>query len=819
MLRNYLVTALRNMERNRLYTAISILGLAVAFAAAILIAQFVRGEFSYDRWIPGYERIYKITHAIERPGQARETGDDNPTPLAGQLRAALPHGATVARLLGDGPIVRHGSGDAGAQETAFAWAEPDFFKIFPLPVVGGDLQSALQQPDTVVLTRSMARKYFGRDLPIGDTLEIQLKDGRHRLRVTAVLKDLPSNTNFASEIFASSRSSFSGLSQWDAKRDIGDMINLIFVRLPPLATAQDLDRRLQTAGQPQVAVFVGMGGGTRLSFQAVPLAESHLYPLSFSAYAMKPAGSRSVAYAIAALGALIVLVAGINFVTLMTARAGRRAVEVGIRKAAGASRGQLVAQFIGEALIQVAISAALALALAEMLAKLFGALVLRDLKVDVLNDHVVMAGVAGAALCIGLISAIYPALVLSGFRPATVLKGGPLQASGSPAARRVLVVVQFVILVGLIVAAATVYRQTKFALDRVLGASISENTVLAYAPCDGPFPNMVRGLRGVSAVACSSGYALNPTSGKFVEPVQMRGGPQIVFDYADVDFGFFEFYGVKPVAGRLFSPAHGEDQALTDGRDRAFASVMINETGARMLGFAGRPSAAVGRTLILWRTGSGAPSSLPATIIGVVPNIPVTVRAVVNPTYYFVGAKKHLNTLSIKVSGNDLPATVRQIEAAWTRTAPSLPINTSFAGQSKLRLYRDLITQGEAVGLCADLAVLIACLGLFALSAFITERRTKEIGVRKAMGADTRDVVLLLLWQFSIPVLIAAAIAVPVGVAAMGWWLQGFAYHIALSAWTFVLATAVAIGVAWLTVSYQSVLAARSRPATALRYE
>jgi putative ABC transport system permease protein len=830
MLRNYLVTALRNLERNRLYGAISILGLAVAFTAALLIAQFVRKEFSYDRWLPGYQQIYKVAEVIREPGQAPSTTDLGPSGFAGRLRVQLPGAIGVARLLEDTSTpLRARPGDPGVLERSFAWADPDIFKVFDLPVLGGDLQSSLQQPDTIVITRRVARWYFGRDLPIGATLQVQAIEPQprgsapptnipwHSMRVTAVLKDLPPNTNLTTEMFASDRSAYSAMSFVD-RSPPGFISNFTFVRLSPSATAADLQRALVAAGQVDAkAFFAGVGG--QLLFHAVPLAELHLTAFDDTAAVVNPVGNRSNAYALSAVAALIVLVAAINFVTLLTARAARRAMEVGVRKATGASRADLMIQFIGEALIQVAFSTAIALALAELLIGPFGAFAQRGLTLDYLHDRVLLAGIVGAALVVGLLAAVYPALVLSSFRPAAVLKGGSVQMAGTATARQALVVVQFAVLIGLLVTTATLYRQTEFALARGFGGGADGGKIVAViGGCDQAFPDDVRRLPGVSAAACSSLNALNTPYLKNGTAVQLSGGRQETFDIAPVDFGFLELYGLKPLAGRVFSRDHGEDGVLADRNATTQPTVVLNETAAHRIGFSDA-RAAVGQTL-LWPNYAppGPPTMKPSRIIGVIQDMPLTVRTATDPFVYYVSPYR-LRVLSVRLTGQDIPGTMRGIDQAWKRTGHTAPIQETFVSQFRIGLYLDLIIQGTAVAICAGLAILIACLGLFALSAYTTERRTKEIGVRKVMGADTRQVVLLLLWQFTMPVLVATAIAIPIGFVAMDWWLRGFAYHVDLPAWTFVLAAAAGVVIAWLTVSYQSFVVARAKPASALRYE
>jgi putative ABC transport system permease protein len=834
MFRNYLSTALNNLARNRLYAAISILGLAAAFTAAILIAQFVRGEFSYDRWVPGHQQVYKITGKFVQPGE--KPGPDNDATqaqIAGQLRAVMPRIIT-ARLMPSYPAVRHRAGDESILEPSLAWVDPDFFKVFPLPALAGDPRTALQQPGTVAITRSAARKYFGRDVPIGDTLQVLIADRPppgsppgteipptwRPLRVTAVLEDLPSDTNLNTEIFASSQSVFSDLHQFELFGSLGNIGTYTFVRLAPGQTAAELQRSLDIAGKPESALFQTIVSGGKFGFHAVPIVEAHLSAVGLTFARAKPVGSEAAAYEIAAVGALIVLVAAINFVTLMTARAGRRGVEVGVRKATGARRIDLMVQFMGEALVQVVLAVLIALALSEILEKPFSAFVQRELTLDFLKDPLLLPGILATALLIGLLASIYPAFVLSSFRPAAVLKGGAVQTTGSAIARQALVVIQFAILVGLIVASATIYRQTRFALAQGVGGAGTSKLVAVFTPCDNAFPEEVRHLPGVAAAACSSLNALNTPNAVNIVAVQIGGGRKESFHVAPVDFGFFDVYGIHPLAGRLFRSDHGEDRVLDDFDTRAQPTVVINETAARDLGFS-HVKDAVGR-LMTWDRflKPGTPDVIaPSTIVGVVPDLPMNIRSATAPTMYFVRSRKAMGVLSVRMTGRDMPGTLRTMADLYRKTGDERPMQQIFLQQTRRTLYLDVIIQGVTIGVCALLAVLIAFLGLFALSAYTTERRTKEIGIRKVMGASTSDVVKLLVWQFTLPVLWAIAIALPLSFLAMQAWLQGFVYRVDQAAWIYGLAAAAALIIAWATVTWQSYVVARAKPAGALRYE
>jgi putative ABC transport system permease protein len=820
MFRNYLNTALRNLARNRLYAAISILGLAIGFAASILIAQFVRTEFSYDRWIPDYQHVYKLIDVLEQPGQAPIRGDVTQSVLASQINLALPGTAATARLMQDFPTVHSTPGDDGIVDQSFAWADPSIFQVLQLPALSGDLKTALDKPDTVVITRQVARKYLGRDLPIGALLDVQTGPDHHPMRVTAVLKDLPPDTTLLTEIFASGRSAYSPLSQMDARPPVYTGVSTYtYVRVAPGQTAAQLQRALDVAGQPEAAAF--KAAGIRHAFHALPMAQIHMTAPGHTGIVVKPTGSAATTRAIATVGLLIVLVASINFVTLMTARATRRAVEVGVRKVNGARRIDLIVQFMGEALIQALLSMLIAIALASLLLKPFSAFVQRTISLDFVHDPALTGGLIAATIAIGLLGGIYPALVLSSFRPAAVLKGGLIQAAGSATARQALVVLQFAILIGLILTTITIYQQTEYALNQGMGAQRAL-TVGVWTPCNNAFPEEVRHLPGVRSAACSSLNALNSPSSKIINSVETRDGRTTTFSAAPVDFGFFEVYDIKPLAGRLFSRDHVGDAMAPQppgppsptGPAGPPPPVILNETAVRDLGFAS-PTAAIGHPM---RWGGGPMGQRPSEIIGVVPDVPAMVESATEPTFYFVSARPG-GMLSIRLTGKDMPGAVKAIGRVWKATGNTRPIQLVFFAELRRIQYLDIIIQGVTIAICAAGAVSIAALGLFALSAFTTERRTKEIGIRKVMGASTFDVVRLLMWQFTAPVLWAMAIALPLGFLLMQRWLQGFAYRIDLTAWPFVLAGTAALLIAWFTVSFQAFTVARAKPIEALRYE
>jgi putative ABC transport system permease protein len=802
VLRNYLVAALRNLARNRLYSGINIGGLAIAFAAALFIGLFVRDEFSYDSFIPGYQHVYRVATTRILPGNNQRFVPFTAPDVAAWMRLDFPAVHSVARLSSEEAGLRHG--DFEANDT-IAWADADLFTVLPLNAFAGDLRTALQQPDAIVLTRQMARKYFGRDNPIGETIEI---NRRHLMRVSAVLMDLPSNTHLDAEIFVSGRAAYSRLSVLDAMPRAADKPwTLTYIRLFPAASIDEVaralpafvDRHLQFPGFEKSRV------GIRLTL--IPIAAIHLYD----------PGSTTADYALAAIGALTVLLASLNFVNLTTARATRRAVEVGIRKACGASRKNLVIQFIGESMIFVALSMVLALALVELLMPRFNAYLGRTILFDYWRNLDLAASIAGAVLLVGALAGAYPALVLSAFPPAWVLSSRSSGPGGSHGLREALVIFQFAILIGLTVSTGILYRQTHFAMQDSLRLDKDQVLVVSGA-CTKAFKDEVRALSGVRAASCS---LMAPFDNPVVIPTRLKSGQDLSIHESAIDIGFLELYGFKPLAGRFFSAAHEADAASEDPAVSRRQTVIINETARRQLGFAS-PDEAIGQSVplsLLRSLDNDVISESAAEIIGVVSDFPMgSIRDPIGPTVFYVEPSL-FRLMSVKLSGHQIPETLASIDMLWKRLGSPRPISRFFFDQHVEDTYQDMIHEERLMGVLEAVALLIACLGLFGIAAFNSERRIKEIGIRKVMGAKTRDIMRMLLWQFSKPVLYGSLIAWPVAAFVMDRWLKGFAYHVQLGAWMFVATTVLTLVVALVTVSAHSWSVARAKPAVALRYE
>ena len=818
MIQNYLAALLRNLGRNGQYAGITIAGLAIAFAAAILIGLYVRDELSYDRWIPGHEQIFLLNYKFTGVGQPVDS-DATPEATADLLKLDFPQIQYVARAGGAGfpPAIRHG--DINLSERNFNWVDPDFFKVFPMHAVAGDPGAALEAPDALVLSKSAARKYFGIDAPVGGVL---LVDGRP-MRVAAIIDDLPSNSSLVGDVFGSSLASTSAFRQFTGGGMLANVAQT-YIRLKPGASAAPIEAGLPGFVERRIAPEVRRySTAIRETLHLKPLTAIHLHPGTQGD--TKPGGDPVVVASIGVIGALIVFVAAINFVTLMTAWASRRAVEVGVRKALGADRRDLIIQFLGESALYVAVALLFGVAIAEIALPGVNTVLQRHMALDYLGDPWLLLSLLLVGAVVAVLAGLYPAFVLSAFRPSIVLKGGPVETAGGAGVRQLLVVAQFSVLIGLLVCAATVYRQTTFALKGATHVNQDQVVILAAAPCTNALRDAIGALPGVVRAACSSPYALNLADNR---DKMTANGQERAIATAAVDFGFFEVYGVQPIVGRLFSldrPADDGAQHQTDA-----PPVVINASAARTLGFAS-PQAALGKS-VSWHFIAedyaglkGDPNRAPRSseIVGVVPDFTLgSVRLPIQPTLYFVGVKTSVLSsvvLNVKLDGARVSETLPLIDSTWKRVSHDQPLQRFFASQFMLRLYIDTLIQGAFIAVCALIAVSVACLGLFALSAYTAERRTKEIGVRKAMGASSGDILKLLLWQFLWPVLAANLIAWPLAFLVTSWWLQGFAYRIDQSPWTYLAAGAAAVVIALATVFFQGLRVSRAKPVSALRYE
>ncbi len=831
LIRNCLMAALRNMAGSPLQSAIAVFSLALGLWAAILGGVIAANQAGYDRFIPGSHQLYIATFqgiggggARKGAGAGRMSTVSSATPhdLAGYLRG-FPETRAVTRLSNTrGTFSR---GDLNNREE-FSWADPNFFALMRVPAPYGDPAAALARPDGAVITRSMARKYFGRDDARGEILTL---DHQNAFIVRAVIEDLPQHaSNLANGIYLSALAPTSLMTQDAGQPGMGPqnfMMSLTtFVRLD--GGVENLERKTTALVR---RLLSSMPLGRTIFVRFVRLDEVQLSPQ------MHPANRDRLEIFVAIAG-LVLLIACINFVSLTLARSMRRAVEVGIRKAAGAGRGLLVAQFLGETVLQALTALCAAMALAEWSLPLVNSYMQAGADFRWWSDPALLAALLGGTAFVGVAAGLYPALVLSAFRPALVLKG--LMLRGSVLGTRIrqgLVALQFAIPLALVIAAIVVFQQDHFASTDVLRLDTDQILMINQPVCGTALDAEVAALPGVVDSACS-GPSLLP-SAMLMGGTKSRDGQPFDMVLGEVGFGFFRVYHLPALAGRLPDPAHPGDAAPAHkppsppgAAPPSSAPVhmpihyVINEAAAKALGYA-NPADAIGKPL---RMNPGTPYGTDDEIIGVVRDfslypplqtiLPTAYKTSMDTGGGMRGPGFDAAALHVRLKGREIPETLAAIDAIWKRHSQD-PINRVFLDAFIQQQQIDVLRQGQAFAAFAGVAALLACLGLFGLSLAAAGQRIKEIGVRKAMGAESRQIVALLLWQFSRPVLLANLIAWPVAFWLMRRWLSEFPYHIDLQWWVFALGSAAMLLIALATVGGQALAAARQKPVLALRYE
>jgi putative ABC transport system permease protein len=823
MFRNYLITALRNIARHRLYSFINIFGLALGLACVIFIVLFIRDELSFDKWVPDSENLYRIDVDAKLPDRPVDHFALSPFIMGDFMKDHLPEVTAMTRVWGVIMTVQLGDRQflQSIQEV-----DPDFFNVIKLPLVAGDPGQVLAHPESIVLSEKLAKKYFGTTNAVGRQVVIaRASCGKEKvscptematLRVTGVMRDLPHNTQLSIDAVIPHTSPADRIG--DAGKKAWFSFNgYVYVRLAPGSDPGRLSDKL--AGIMDRLVDFSRDAGVKMPaskiMRALPVRFRDVHMNTPEALGPDvPPGSWATIYGLGAIGLVILLAACFNFTNLATARAMMRAREIGLRKCVGASRRQVAAQFLGEAVVMAAVALVFAFALVEIFLPSYDRFLERPIALNYLADGPLLLIITAIAVLAGLLSGIYPALILSGFRPATALRSNQSGQAGSGGLRTALVVLQFATSIALAIATLVVFAQIDFARTQQLGFRHDNTVVVQTGRRMAPetresFINTLRTYPGISGVAASSdtpfSYSVN------INNVKVPGRPDsMTAEQLLITPQFLSLYNMKLAAGRALLDSRAEDAVINrpDSKNEGHY-ILINETAARYFGFG--VQGAVGKTILVGKD--------TVRIAGVLKDIRFKgVRLVVQPTVY-LNDKLDSTTVSVRLTGQDIPGALGFIDRTWHKMSPSAAISRSFLDDSFDKLYRSDRKQGTLFGIFVGVAILIAALGLFGLAAFTVGRRTKEIGIRKVFGARDRDVAILLLWQFSIPVLIANVIAWPLAWYYLRGWLQGFASHIALSPLYFVVAGVAALLIAWVTVLSHALRIARANPIHALRTE
>jgi putative ABC transport system permease protein len=834
MVGHYLRLASRGFARHKLYSFINVAGLSVALACAILILLFVRDQLSYDDWLPNTGNLYRLETTWHYPTALGGGGIKSamcPFPVLTAAGEQIPQIRAVTHVLPEQMTVSIGS--RNFQETVTV-VDPDFFQVIRLPLVHGSAASVLAQPESVVLSQTVARRYFGSADPVGKVIRVSGVAGdeckpddnacyaaSHALTVTGVLEDLPHNTQLVADLVVPNTSKADQMSAGDKSGDwtAGDG-DYGYVELQPGARPAAVLRALNPILDRSIDLRqtgLRVTGSQVERYELTPFRDVHLRSDRYGG--MTPGGSRALVDGFTAIAALILLVAGCNFVNLATARAELRAREIALRRLTGAKRRQLVAQFLTEAVLIVLVSLGLALSLVELLLPVYDRFLGEPIHLGYLANWPQLAALLGGAVLVGVLSGLYPALVLSRFRPAVALKSAITACTESGGLRAALVAVQFALSIGLGIAAIVVFRQIEFAQSLDLGfdryGTVVIPSIIQLPPARREaLARILRSGPGIAGTALSNGvpFALWPVPS---DPTVSESGKQrFTTQVINITPGFPALYGLRLLAGRLLSDTRSEDVSAAAG----IRNVLINAQAAHSLGVT--PEEALGKVLRL------PPAKARFRVVGVLADALMGgLHSAVLPAMYLVDSagdtlpSDRYLFLSVKVRRDRLAGALAFIDDTWRSFAPDVAANRYFLTDAFNELFQSDARQGTIFGIFVVIAVFIGCLGLFGLAVFTAERRTKEVGIRKISGARTGDILRLMLWRISVPVLMANLIAWPVTYLYLDRWLSRYAYRLYLSPLYFLAAGALALVIAWATVYASTLRVARASPIRALRYE
>ncbi|HEV2866863.1 MAG TPA: ABC transporter permease [Allosphingosinicella sp.] len=830
MWRNYLTVGLRSLLKNRTYAFINVFGLAVGLAGCLLLILYVRYETSYDAWLPDSDQIYQVQATWHEVGQPISASQSSPMPLRDALAGDFPQIEAISIATPSRPAVLR---DGQPIYVEAMRVDPAFFDIFQLPFLRGSPRQALPNVNSAVLTQSEAIRQFGSIDVVGRTITTTTSGERRDYTVTGVIADLPRNSHmkfdallrFDPSLYADTPEIFQS---W------GAMGQYHYVKLRPGADAAAMNAALpdweKRVIPPQMIDGRSASQADIMDLALVNVRDVHLGEAQLQA--MTPGNDRRTVATFSTVAALILVMACINFINLSTARAGQRAREVALRKVLGANRKQLIVQFLGESVLLATLSMLIALTLAEVFAPILGNYLDADFQLHYFGgDGIILVAVSLIGL-VGALGGLYPAFFLARFQPAHVLRANKSSAEphGTGRLRNLLVVAQFAIAIGLIICTAVVYSQTRFittvdpgyeqdGLIQVKGAWRLQEA--------GNYDAARRRLAAVPGVVAVGRTNLGiAATNKSIQSVNAPGGVQgLNVGVYGADPEFFHAMGMRLLAGRLFGERFANDRVVhpepgaPGGASTLVGrglNVVVNRRAARMFGFR-EPSAALGQQV---RTSIGGGNDMvPCTIVGVVEDTRIrSARDEIEPLI-FTYDPDNITQLIVRYRSSRPAQVMAGLEQGWRQFMPDIPFDAAFAEDLVAELYQRDRTRAAVFAGFAILAVIISCLGLFGLASFAAARRTKEIGIRKVLGARVRDIVKLLVWQFTKPVVVANLIAWPIAWWVMRDWLNTFDVRVDLGPTPFALAGLLALGIAIGTIAGHAIRVARMNPINALRYE
>ncbi|MCB0835980.1 MAG: ABC transporter permease [Bacteroidetes bacterium] len=806
MLQNYIKTAFRNLWRYKGYTAINILGMAIGMACVILIMLYVQSETNFDTFHPNESQLYRVNIQITNP----QTGDKNqraigPYRLADELAADFSDFKYVARLAPQGNTQVEYQNQQ-FQEENFAFADPEFLQMLHFPLIKGNKETALDDPFSVVLTASSAQKYFGDEDPIGKILRIRDRD----FAVSGVLEEIPENTQFGYDMLASMNCADQVFSRI-VLENWGEGYCTTLVMLDEGKTAELYTERLARFTAEKLPEW----SAASPIFVLQPLSKVYLHSQDISSF--ESGGDITYVYAFSFIAIFILIIACINFMNLATARSSLRAREVGVRKVFGANRSQLIRQFLSESILLAVISLVLAVIIAKLAMPTFQELAGKENLTLSFSNWSLLTSLLTITVFVGVIAGSYPALILSAFKPVTVFSGNTTRGLKGGGLRKVLVSFQFATSIFLIIVTGIVYKQLQYSKNIKLGFDKEHVLIISGTPMslrenyDQFRTELMKNPQVVNAAASSrvppGRLSSNLTARPEGVPEDQQRGMQTVW----TDFDFIETLGLEIATGRSFSR-----DFPTDARE----GFIINEAAVKDLGWTNEE--AINKTfgsseITDWNAGQWQLRD--GRVIGVLKNFHFeSLKNRIVPTVYFVAPYMAWNYV-VRLRGERLQETIAHVEKTWNQFNPDAPFEYSFMDENFARLYQTEERQGTIFAIFAVLAIMIACLGLVGLTSFTAERKKKEIGIRKVLGASSLNLIVLLSREFTILVLIAFAIASPIAWYVMDGWLQEFAYRSPIGIMLFVLAGISAVVIAWIAAGFQTARAAATNPVNALRDE
>lgn len=800
MFKSQLKIAWRSFRKNITHSLLNLAGLTMGLTACFFIAIYVTDEYSYDKWIPRHSDVYRIAEEVKT--QTNKALRFSSTP--GNLQQAVmvyPQVASATRIF---DYINNSVISTGTQkqipEKAVYLADSNFLEVLPYPLLAGNPRTAMNEVDGILLTAAKAEKYFGKENNASNYLNKIVTVSQKRFRVTGVLKDIPFNTYFRPD-FLISAVSFRNQEWFIRNNDNwnGTMVQT-FVKLKPGAAAAPFEKQIKYLAYQYIGDQIKANGQV-YTFFLQPLADIHLY--SHLRYELSKTGDAYYMRVLSFVALFILLIAGINFVNLATARATTRAKEVGVRKVIGARRSQLILQFMIEAMTMSSIAFLLSVLLVVAFLPSFNHIADKNFTPGILLQPGMIAAGLGISLLIGLLAGIYPAIVLSGFNPSRMIQRSGLQMK-THFLRNALVVTQFSISILLIIATIVVYKQLQYMKNYDLGFDQSQVLVI---PANGGeagknIKTLVDKFKGQANVLSVTASGNVPGQEFGNNLFRLKNDPAKSTDtrLLSADDQFFRTYNIKLLAGRLCS--------MVKDTSRKTGDIMINEAALPFFGWK-KPEDALGQEFD-WGWG---------TVCGVYKDFHFnSLQRGVTPMAIFYNPN-WLNYISVKINTGDAGATVAALGKTWQAVVPSMSFDYFFQDEAFNRQYREEQRLGELFMLFSVLAIAIACLGLFGLVSFAAAQRTKEIGIRKVLGASISGIVQLLSKDFLKLVVISAAIAFPLAWWVMSSWLQDFAYRVRLSVWVFIIAGGGALMIALITVSFQAIKAAMANPVNSLKSE